>query len=84
MKMRFYDRITCSRGCASALREDRRLGLIYGPYTDGTRNADGSWHLIGMEEAAGNSEECIYCNGPLPRGRGARILQGIEQRKQHA
>ena len=67
----------CSANCASGLREDRRHGLIYGPYSDGTREPDGSPHFIGALELAGLDDSCTYCRGPLPRGRAKRILQRL-------
>ena len=64
--------------CYTALRDDRRLGLIYGPYSDGTRNEKGELRFIDSHEFAGLNGSCTYCNGPLPRGRAKNILKALE------
>lgn len=63
---------TCTPGCAQCLREDRRSGLIYGPYAveavpTGTREFVQSYVF------AAATGKCTYCGGDLPRHR-ARLL----------
>jgi hypothetical protein len=65
---------TCSGYCAANLREDRRQGLIYGPY-----RVDGKF--VGSLRFAGHADMCTYCNNPLPRGRAKRILTRLGEVK---
>ena len=75
--MNFYRKVTCSPGCASALREDRRLGLVYGPYAK--LNAEGKpIKFLSMLEWVAYADECAYCRGDLPRGRAARIQAELD------
>lgn len=58
-KLRFYKRINafaCDHICATGFREDRRCGLIYGPY----RFNDGTW-AKSWEEASRKDKFCAYC-----------------------
>lgn len=70
--------MTCSPQCASALREDTRAGLIYGPFRVPTASG---WKFGSRLEWACYADECIYCRDPLPRGRAKRIanLLGVSQ-----
>jgi hypothetical protein len=71
--MNSYQEVTCSAGCAQNLREDRRHGLIYGPY--GETLPDGKLRLVSHARYAGLTNRCIYCaTSPLPRGRVNRLL----------
>lgn len=70
---------TCSALCAQDLKEDRKVGLIYGPY--GEKDADGKLRFMSSFEFAGKSNCCTYCGGQLPSGRAKRILAIIERQK---
>ena len=77
--MNSYERVTCSKGCATALREDTRAGLIYGPYRVPLILAGGyaGWKFGSREEWAAYANECVYCCAPLPRGRAARMTREL-------
>jgi len=86
MAMSTLAKCACSNGCYLNLREDRRHGLIYGPYGETVTTPPAAqehhpfaehpptWRLISMARWCGLSNSCAYCGAPLPRGRAARLL----------
>lgn len=80
--MKRTEAITCSASCASALREDRRAGLIYGPY--GEKQQNGTVRYVSQEQFCAESNTCAYCGSTLPRGRAKRIRnQFVEKRAEY-
>ena len=73
LRMRGHALITCNAGCAQSLRADSRCGLIYGPFTDGTRDRFGRYTMLSRAQATAHSGACLYCGATLPKGRAARI-----------
>ena len=57
VKFRAHD-----KGCAESFKEDRRHGLIYGPYA----KEDGSLHMC-AEDASMDCDFCVYCGEAMPR-----------------
>lgn len=49
-------------GCREGFREDRKAGLIYGPYVE-TDEEGKRRFLKGPEEASVRWNMCAYCNG---------------------
>lgn len=58
----------CGASCRDGFRQDRAMGLIYGPYIH--INPDGSKNrLSGPGEASMLWKCCAYCNARLTRAR---------------
>lgn len=55
--------ITCSPACKTALREDRKAGLIYGPY--GEKLPGGGVKYVSQEQFCAETNTCAYCGGTL-------------------
>ena len=51
----------CCKACADGFREDRRAGLIYGPF----RYTDGSF-AMNAEEFSRETDSCVYCQADAP------------------
>jgi len=51
--------------CRSSYREDRRHGLIYGPY--GLQQTDGNYKLVSGWKFAAVDGTCLYCGMDLSR-----------------
>ena len=50
-------------GCRQSFREDRKLGLIYGPYVE--KDEQGKTRFLkGPEEASVRWNMCAYCKEP--------------------
>jgi hypothetical protein len=76
--MNEYQLVTCSPGCASALREDTRAGLIYGPFRVPDRK--GGFKFGNRVEWAAYADQCLYCSDALPRGRAKRLNALLDTR----
>lgn len=69
---------TCST-CTTALREDRRSGLIYGPYGVEDPGTGQTIHVNSHVFAAATGR-CTYCGADLPRGRKRRLMAFVPDR----
>lgn len=58
---------TCSDNCQQGLRADRANGLIYGPYSDGTKDANGKPNFISSHRFAMLTGICTYCSSTIPQ-----------------
>jgi hypothetical protein len=69
----------CTHGCYMSLREDRKFGLIYGPYPLDRIPPDNIY--VDAEVFATIHNQCTYCNEELPRGRQRFLLKKMQHQR---